>query len=215
MLHFRVSVRPENMDCCIEQPAVFDPETNKLTILQGMEKRKGSTLYTFNDEFWAGDIAGELFYFGPKSGKFISFAQLPVKDMIQRIIRYGDFVYALSDHSGLFQYALDGSLVRHYPLFYDGKSSAYAKDMNIDSQNVMWIGVQNGLFLLDLQTDDLLFLQTIRTNCIPYLIILYGRFIQMKMVKFGQVRMEGDWLILIIPIRISLFYPDNWQFVKL
>lgn len=48
--------------------------------------------------------------------------------MIQRIVRYGDFVYVLSDHSGLFKYDMSGVLVQHYPLSHDGKTSVYTKD---------------------------------------------------------------------------------------
>ena len=142
-----------------EQPFVFDPATGELMKVSGMEREKGSCLYVFNNEFWVGGIAGGIFRFDTDSQRFVPFSQLFVKDMIQRIVRYGDFVYVLSDHSGLFKYDMSGVLVQHYPLSHDGKTSVYTKDMNIDSQNVMWIGVQNGLFLLDLQSGDDFFLQ--------------------------------------------------------
>ncbi len=141
------------------QPSVFNPETGKLKTVFGMENKRGNCLSLFNNEFWVGDVSGGIYCLDINSGKFVLFSQLPVKDVIQRITRYGDFVYVLSDHNGLFKYDMTGEIIQRYPLSYDSKYSVYAKDMNIDSQNVMWIGVQNGLFLLDLQNGDELFLQ--------------------------------------------------------
>ena len=110
-----------------EQPFVFDPATGKLMKVSGMEREKGSCLYVFNNEFWAGGTAGGIFRFDTDSQRFVPFSQLFVKDMIQRIVRYGDFVYVLSDHSGLFKYDMSGVLVQHYPLSHDGKTSVYSK----------------------------------------------------------------------------------------
>lgn len=190
-----------------EQPFVFDPATGKLMKVSGMEREKGSCLYVFNNEFWAGGTAGGIFRFDTDSQRFVPFSQLFVKDMIQRIVRYGDFVYVLSDHSGLFKYDMSGVLVQHYPLSHDGKTSVYTKDMNIDSQNVMWIGVQNGLFLLDLQSGDDFFYRMIHISYIRYPITLFGLYILMKMERFGLAHTEEDWHILIIPILIIVFSP--------
>lgn len=42
---------------------MFDPATGELMKVSGMEREKGSCLYVFNNEFWAGGVAGGIFRF--------------------------------------------------------------------------------------------------------------------------------------------------------
>lgn len=98
---------------------------------------------------------GLIYELDKDSKSYNRIISLPVNDIIRDMVEFNDSFYILTHISGLYQYDYEGNLEEHFNLSRDFGKSASTKKLYLDSDNVLWIATQSGLFLLDPFTSDL------------------------------------------------------------
>ncbi|MFV0390437.1 MAG: response regulator [Paludibacteraceae bacterium] len=98
---------------------------------------------------------GKVYELDKETGKYNLFIVLENKDIIRDIMEYNESVYILTHMSGLYEYSSRGELIYHHNLAHEYGKSASAKKLFVDLSNIIWVGTQSGLFLIDPLTSEM------------------------------------------------------------
>ncbi len=97
----------------------------------------------------------QLYRLDKETKQYSLFVSLKDDIIVRDVIEYDGSVYVLSDMDGLYEYDNEGKVTKHHTLFKGNENFASAKKLYLDSENVIWITTQSGLFLLDPITAEL------------------------------------------------------------
>lgn len=98
---------------------------------------------------------GKVYRLNKKTRKYELFSVLGNNDIIRDIIEYNESVYILTHINGLYECNNLGKLIQHHNLAREYGKSASTKKLYLDSSNIIWIGTQSGLFLLNPLTSEM------------------------------------------------------------
>ncbi|MFR9166638.1 MAG: two-component regulator propeller domain-containing protein [Dysgonomonas sp.] len=156
-----------------EDGVVWINRNNKLEMLSQNEGQVLKSFFMPKDSSTITSIYQNISYFDkfiyfPWKGKIYRvnrtmdnpalFCEINVPNIIQ-ILGYNDFIYVLSEKNGLFIINKNGKIVKHIDIPSEKDKSVSLKKLYIDRYNVLWVGTQSGLFLLDTKTYEHVLLQ--------------------------------------------------------
>jgi len=124
------------------------PKINNYPLPSSVNVSTLTLICSNKDDIYIGSN-GKVYKLNKKTKKYYLFIVLDNNDVIKDIIEYNNSFYILTQMSGLYEYDDGGKLIKHISLTRDFGKSASAKKLYLDSSNIIWVGTQSGLFLLD------------------------------------------------------------------
>jgi signal transduction histidine kinase/ligand-binding sensor domain-containing protein/DNA-binding response OmpR family regulator len=107
---------------------------------------------------------GRIFKLNRKKSEFELLVHIAAGGYIRHLIEYKDDLIVLTEDRGLYFIDQQGRIRKHYPLNFDMNEPVNSKKLYIDALDVLWVGTQLGVQLIDLQSGEQKLLQANRND---------------------------------------------------
>lgn len=114
-----------------------------------------NAIHVFEDYLFSGTAQGEVYTYDYDKKEFRLLCKLPATDRIVDIKSDHQWVWALTQNSGLYKISLQtGSVEKEYKWFCTQNNQYVpAKTIHLERNHRIWIGTQRGLYIMDIQTE--------------------------------------------------------------
>lgn len=138
----------------LNQIGFYNPDDKTINAVEvGLKSDAVFTaLYSDNQYTLFGTSNGEVYSYDNNTFSFKLFYRTNSSSLVRSIKVYNGIIYCLINDLGLIRFDSEGKLISEYNFFLEEdiiKNNNIGKALHIDSNGLIWIGTQRGLYLLN------------------------------------------------------------------